>query len=96
MHLYTHCDLAALLLHLEKIKIGIFALRPLFLGPHGGPDAHVKQMTCSFYMNNYILLNFVFEISEYVFSRKEEIQKFPYVTPHQSLPPPPFLGDFVG
>ena len=30
-------------------------------------------------------------VSEYVFSRKEEIQKFPYVTPHQSLPPPPPL-----
>ena len=47
-------------------------------------------------MSNYIILNFVFETSEYVFSRKEEINKFPFVTLHQSLPPPPFPWGFSG
>ena len=35
-----------------------------------------------------ILLNFVFEISEYVFSRRGNAN-FPFGTPRQSLRPPP-------
>ena len=48
IHLYTHCDLAALLLHLEKImfEMAILALGPLFWGTPWGPDAPVKQITC--------------------------------------------------
>ena len=58
------------------------------LGPHGGPDAPIKQMTSPFSLWRIILLNFVFD---YVFSIEEEIQIFPLgplVNLYAPRPPP--------
>ena len=88
LKMHTQCEMAALLLHLETMfENGNFGHWASVLGPHGGPDAPVKQSTRHFSWM-IILLNFVIKIADYVFSRRGNTH-FPFETPCQSLPPPP-------
>ena len=85
-----HTDLAALLLHLEKIMFesGNFGPWAPVFGPPWGPDAPVKQITCPFSHEWLFFWILHFEIYEYVFSRRGNTH-FTFGTPHQSLHPPP-------